>query len=430
MKRRAFWWDIEESLRPAHTHTVLPRETEFLIVGAGYTGLSAALSLARQGKQVVVLDAGLPGFGASTRNGGICSGQIRLSHGALSDTHGQAFADEAYAEGITARLDLKTFCDEEGIDCQFQMTGRFTGAVTPKDYEAQAREVERLNRVPGHEAYMVPRAEQHREIQTDLFHGGMVRGEIGGFHPGKFFAGLLRVVEASGAKLFSQVIVQDFQPTGTSAKIVQTSLGDIKAHTIIVATNAYTGHKYKFGQYLRQRLVPVQSQIIVTEKLGESRVRDLMPHLRMYGNTANLYSYFRPTPDRDRILLGSRSFDRMTPSDRSVLYLKRRLVEIFPDLADCKIDYSWLGNVGFTRAQLPVIFQKEGIYYAAGYAGSGTVWARWMGKKVAEIALGTGNRPSVFYSKAPPKVPLYDGKPWFLPVVHRYFAAKDRWKQR
>ena len=109
MKRRAFWWDIEESLRPAHTLTVLPRETEFLIVGAGYTGLSAALSLARQGKQVVVLDAGLPGFGASTRNGGICSGQIRLSHGALSDTHGQAFADEAYAEGITARLDLKTF---------------------------------------------------------------------------------------------------------------------------------------------------------------------------------------------------------------------------------------------------------------------------------------------------------------------------------
>ena len=114
-----------------------------------------------------------------------------------------------------------------------------------------------------------------------------------------------------------------------------------------------------------------------------------MPHPRMYGNTANLYSYFRPTPDRDRILLGSRSFDRKTPSDRSVLYLKRRLVEIFPDLADCKIDYLWLGNVGFTRAQLPVIFQKEGIYYAAGYAGSGTVWARWMGKKVAELALGT-----------------------------------------
>ena len=188
MKMSAFWWDIEESLSSSVQH-VLPAEADFVVVGGGYTGLSAGLSIARQGRSVVVLDSGAPGFGASTRNGGICSGQIRLSHGELSAKFGTDFADEAYSEGIEARLDLAKFCEEEKIECQFQMTGRFTGAMSARDYDTQAREVDRLNRVVGHKAYMVERKDQHSEIATDLFHGGMVREEIGGFHPGKFFAG-------------------------------------------------------------------------------------------------------------------------------------------------------------------------------------------------------------------------------------------------
>ncbi|MEL0286349.1 MAG: FAD-dependent oxidoreductase, partial [Paracoccaceae bacterium] len=172
MKMSAFWWDIEESLSSSVQH-VLPAEADFVVVGGGYTGLSAGLSIARQGRSVVVLDSGAPGFGASTRNGGICSGQIRLSHGELSAKFGTDFADEAYSEGIEARLDLAKFCEEEKIECQFQMTGRFTGAMSARDYDTQAREVDRLNRVVGHKAYMVERKDQNSEISTDLFHGGM-----------------------------------------------------------------------------------------------------------------------------------------------------------------------------------------------------------------------------------------------------------------
>ena len=148
-----------------------------------------------------------------------------------------------------------------------------------------------------------------------------------------------------------------------------------------MATNGYTGTSRPFGQFLRRRLVPVQSCIMVTEDLGENRIKQLMPALRMYGNTAALYCYFRPTPDRRRVLLGARSFDRLTPSARSVAYLKRKMCELFPDLADVQTDYCWLGNVAFNTSQLPRIFTHEGIWYAAGYAGSGTVWARWLGKK-------------------------------------------------
>lgn len=425
VKRSAFWWDIEESLAPVNDQEKLPLEAEFVIVGGGYTGLSAALTIVRQGQSVLVLDSGLPGFGASTRNGGICSGQIRLSHSKLTHKFGLAYADEVYAEGIQARLDLAKFCSEEGIECNLQMAGRFTGAMSRADYESQSHEAERLNEIAGHKAYMVSKADQHNEIATDLFHGGMVREEIGGFHPGKFFSGLLKSVKEAGVIVRSNTVVWDVIDLSPGKKSVITSKGKVTAGKVIIATNAYTGKQHRVGKFLRRRLVPAQSCIIVTEKLGVEKVKALMPKLRMYGNTAKLYSYFRPTPDRDRILLGSRSFDRQEPTDRSVIYLKRKLVQIFPELGDCAIDYCWLGNVGFTRTQMPVIFEYNKIYYAAGYAGSGTVWARWLGKKVAETAMGIGNRPSAFYGPPPPAVPLYDGNPWFLPAVQRYFALRD-----
>ena len=176
---------------------------------------------------------------------------------------------------------------------------------------------------------------------------------------------------------------------------------------------------------MRKRLVPAKSAIIVTENLGVDYVKKLMPKLRMYGDTSNLYSYFRPTPDRKRILLGSRGFDKIEVTDRTVSYLKQKLCLIFPELFNVKIDYCWQGNVGFTRPQLPVIFMHDEIYYAAGYAGSGTVWARWLGKKAAEIAMGTTNRQSIFYSSPPQSIPFYDGNPWFLPVSYTHLRAHE-----
>ena len=425
VKSGAFWWEIEEKLSPTNDGYKLPLEIEFVIVGGGYTGLSAAITIARQGRSVLVLDSGMPGFGASTRNGGICSGQIRLSHGKLSQKFGVIYADAVYAEGIQARLDLAKFCAEEQIDCDLQLTGRFTGAMSRRDYDNQSREVERLNKIPGHKASMVLKADQHNEINTDLFYGGMLREEIGGFHPGKFFAGLLKSAQQSGAIIRSNTTVHEVLDLSPGRKSVITNKGKVNASKVIISTNAYTGRQQSVGKFLRKRLVTAQSCIIVTEQLGIEKIKNLMPKLRMYGNTAKLYSYFRPTPNLDRILLGSRSFDKIEPTNRSIKYLKRKLVQIFPELKDCVIEYCWLGNVGFTRTQVPVIFEHNGMYYAAGYAGSGTVWARWLGKKVAETAMGTENQPSIFYGDPPPNIPLYNGNPWFLPAIQSYFAFTD-----
>ena len=429
MKLSSYWWDIDEDLNtPMPDH--MPHEADLVVVGAGFTGLSAGLTAARQGRSVVILDAGRPGFGASTRNGGICSGHIRISHAVLSDRFGKDYADQVYGEGIEARADLVKFCTEEKIDCQITQAGHFNGALSQKDYDKMGHQCDALNAIPGHDVELIPRDQVHQEIKTDRFYGGLLRREIGGFHPGKFFAGLLRVVAEAGVEVLARTAVEQIEHDNSAdhddAKLVRTSRGTIRARQVIVATNGYTGTTQPFGKFLRQRVVPIQSCIIVTEKLGRQRVKELMPGFRMYGNTAKLSCYFRPVPDEDRILLGARSFDRLEPSGRSVAFLKQKLVDMLPELADHSIDYCWLGNVAFNQRQLPAMFKNDGVYYAAGYAGSGTVWARWLGKKTAELALGVSNQTSVFYDKPPAKIPLYDGNPWFMPVVNGFFAVQDK----
>lgn len=434
MKLAPYWWDIDQDLTPSFQGD-LPQSADIVVIGGGFTGLSAALTASRHGRSVVVLDAGQPGFGASTRNGGICSGHIRIPHAGLTRQYGKDFADGVYGEGIEARADLVQFCRDENIDCQITQVGHFNGAMTVKAYDAMGQQADALNAIPGHDVEVISKHRQHEEIATDRFHGGLLRREIGGYHPGKFFAGLLSVIQREGVRVLAdtpaQSIEDDHSSSGVDAKIITTSKGRIKAGQVIVATNGYNHKEKSFGHFVRKRIVPVQSCIIVTEDLGRERVKELMPGLRMYGNTDKVSAYFRPVPDENRILLGARSFDRETPGPQTFRFLRNKLVDMLPQLRDTKIDYCWLGNVAFNRRLLPGLFQSDGIYYACGYAGSGTVWARWLGKKAAEIALGltsgpNGTPPSVFHKTPPKPVPLYNGNPWFMPFVIGFFAAQDK----
>lgn len=434
MKLSSFWWDIEEDLTPT-SEVNLPKSADVVVIGGGFTGLSAALTAARHGRSVVVLDAGQPGFGASTRNGGICSGSIRIPHADLAAKNGKDFADSVYSEGIEARADLAAFCEEEKISCQLNQAGFFVGAMTSKAYDYMARQADDLNKIAGHDVEVIPRHRQHEEIVTDRFHGGMLRREIGGYHPGKFFAGLLKVVAREGVKIFAETPAQSIDDDHSSAapegKIITTPRGQIKAGIVIVGTNGYNHKERSFGHFVRKRIVPVRSCIIVTENIGKDQVKEVMPGLRMYANTDKVSAYFRPLPDEDRILLGARSFDPETPGPRTIKFLRNKLLGMMPQLADVKIDYCWLGNVAFSRRLLPGIFNDNGIYYSTGYAGSGTVWARWLGKKTAEMALGltggqNGTAPSAFSGKPPQPVPLYNGNPWFIPHVVNFFAAQDK----
>ena len=184
-----YWW--EEAPRPDPPQTALADDCDVAIIGAGYTGLAAAIELARAGRSVQVFDKSRAGEAASSRSGGIGSGNLRLSFAKMLARLGRQKAEAYYREGIEARADLSRFIEAEGIQCHFDPVGRFIGAVRPAHYESLAREAELLNKHFDLAAFSVPKSEQHKEIGSDAYHGGMVRPDIAGLQPALLHQGIL-----------------------------------------------------------------------------------------------------------------------------------------------------------------------------------------------------------------------------------------------
>lgn len=418
-----YWWE-------AAPPTTLPREpvrgrSDVAIVGAGYTGLSAAITLARAGRSVQVFDKMRPGEGASTRNGGIASGNLRPSTGELAKKFGEATARALLLEAKVAREDLAAFIANEGIDCEFKIPGRFAGASTSADYERLAREADVLAKTTGIEAYAVPRAEQRNYLGTDFYAGGAVRMDIGGLHPAKFHAGMLRLAREAGAIVHGETAVLGVRSAGLDYE-VETARGRVSARHVITGTNGYTDRS---DRWLRRRLVPVRSRIIATAPLSDNLMRQLMPKQMMLSETRKLHYYYRPSPDGRRILFGGRdgtiAGDPTWPTD----HLRRALLDIFPELDDTELTHSWFGHVAMNRDMIPRIFSRQGMRYAAGYCGSGVVWARWAGQKAAWQILAEDRGASALDMRPPASVPLYNGTPWFMPGVFAWLTLQDRVSQ-
>lgn len=307
-KSTPYWWE-EAPVGPSPDEPLAPR-VDVAILGAGYAGLSAALPLARAGRSVAVFDAMNPGEGASSRNGGITSGSIRPSLATLTRKFGEKNALEIEAESKRAREFLYQFLQDEGMSCDFRLTGLFRGALGFQQYDQMARGAEAQAKRLGIEAYAIPHAEQRNYIGTDFYRGGVVRMDIGGLHPAKFHAELLRVALAAGVTVHSRTPVTAIARDGEGFEVTSAA-GKIAARQVLVCTNGYTDGA---APYLRRRLVPVRSRIIVTEELAPDLMSKLMPKGMMMGENRQLGFYYRPTPDGRRILLGGA---RQQPGRRS-----------------------------------------------------------------------------------------------------------------
>ncbi|SIT16486.1 NAD(P)/FAD-dependent oxidoreductase [Paracoccus saliphilus] len=425
MKTTPYWWDAAPP-QPLPEKPI-EKSVDVAIVGAGYAGLTAGLTLVRAGRSVAVFDRQHPGEGASSRNGGITSGSIRPDHQTLLRKFGEARTMAIEREGKLAREHLYSFLKEEGIECDFQLSGRFGGAIGPQDYEQMSRNAEKLRRDLGIEAYAVPQAEQHDYIGTDFFRGGVVRMDIGGLHPAKFISELLRVAQAAGVVIHSDTAATNIDRDGREF-IVRTSRGHVRARQVLVCTNGYTDEA---NPWLRRRLVPVRSRIIATEELSTELMARLMPRQMMLGDTRTLGFYFRPSPDGKRILFGGRDGTYNDDPSKPVAYLHGNLLEIFPELQGTRISHTWFGNVAMHRDMIPRIFTRDEIVYATGFCGSGVVWAPWIGRWAALKLLGKEqDNPSAFDFRAPASIPFYRGKPWFMPLFMALYKARDRKKMR
>ena len=315
---------------------------------AAIAALRRALELARAGVRVAVLDAGPLGGGASSRNGGMVGGAVKLDWQDLARRVGPGRA-AALLDGARASFEfLESLIAREGLDAAYERCGRFLLACHPAQFGDFERQVQALG--AGAEGVrLVPRARQREEIGSDAYHGGVLIEPAGALHPARFHRGLAAAARAAGAALHGYAEVGGLERKA-SGFVLTTARGRLQAAEVVVATNGYTG---PLTPALQRRVIPVSSYIIATEELPPELTRRLSPNGRTFVDGRRLLSYFRLSPDGRRVLFGGRVSLADVDEQQSAQGLHRRLIRVWPELAGRRITHSWKGTLAFTFDRLP-----------------------------------------------------------------------------
>jgi glycine/D-amino acid oxidase-like deaminating enzyme len=406
----------------------LPDHVDVAVIGAGYTGLSAARTLAKRGAKVAVLEAETLGWGASSRNGGMVLTGMKLGVNKLISMYGRERTQRMYAASLATIDCVEQIIREEAIDCDFSRCGHLEVACKQKHFDDYARQAEVIARECNHEMRVVQRNELSVEIGSNIYYGGMVDEVSAGLNPARYVVGLGAAAIKAGAEVFEHTRVEDLQresSQGESGWKVTTSRGTLWAREVFVGTSGYTG---KATPALQKKLIPIGSFIITTQPLSEALARELSPRNRMIYDSKNYLYYYRLTPDR-RMLFGGRAAffpENDQTIRRSAEILRRGMIDVYPHLRDVKIDYVWGGTLDFAFDIMPHAGQIDGMYYGVGYAGHGVAMATYQGQKIAELM--SGDRPENPFVGIPfPGAPLglYNGKPWFLPFAGAWYKFLD-----
>jgi glycine/D-amino acid oxidase-like deaminating enzyme len=401
-------------------------EVDVAVVGAGLTGLSAALHLARKGAKVAVLEKDTVAFGASGRNGGMATTGLSIGIRDAITRYGFETARrylETYHDAVDSIEKLVT---EEGIDCDFARSGKLVLASKPAHFDGLRKTQEAYDRMGLDKTLLVSRSDIHSEIGSDLFHGAMVDTKSAGLHVGKYTRGLGEAAARAGAQIHEKAPVERIRRLGGTKHEVVTARGTVRADQVLVATSGYTGRPFR---WLQVRIAPVGSFIIVTEPLGKDLCDQIMPTRRMASTSMNLLNYFRITPDH-RLLFGGRARFAMSnqQSDaKSGRILHKAMTEVFPQLTNARVDYCWGGLVDMSMDRMVHAGEQEGLFYSVGYSGHGVQMATYMGRQMAQYMDGT-TTANPWRDLSFTRIPGHFGPPWFLPFAGAYYKFKDRVK--
>ena len=416
-----YWWDLAP--RPAITEEAPPGEAEVVVVGAGNAGLSAALTLARRGRGVVVLDAEAAGHGASTRNAGYLGRQVWQKYGDMVPKLGRERAAQVCRAAIGAHDFAASLIETEQIACFYRNTGRFIAAPSKRVFDGLARDLAMMqdDGVPV-DAEMVEPEAAPPAYRSGHYHGGQILRGNGTIHAGLYHAGLLERAARDGARVIGYCPVQAIERTGSAFRVT-TPRGTVRAGHVIVATNGYTP---RAAQWLRRRVVPVDAFMIATEPLPEERIEHIAPAGRPMVEHRNSPCWLRPNEDGTRLLFGGLSAEPPVDLERKARHLREALVGIVPALEGVKISHCWTGKTAFTFDMLPHTGSHEGVEYAMGWCGSGVPMGTYLGHKTALRVLGDAEAGSAFDGRPFPSKPFYTGRPWFLPLAVAWNKRKDR----
>ena len=421
VKATPYWW---EEAPPLDRRGPLPAKVDVAVVGAGYTGLSAALTLAAHGRQVLVMGLQPIGCGASGRNGGHVGAKLRRGISSIAQEHGDAAAAAMWTAAREARAHIEDVVRRENISCDFEPCTRFYGAHKPGDLAGMKKTAQRMRDDLGFELEVVEREGQSRFVDSGAYFGGLVDRTTAAFHPSKYVHGLLQAAERAGVVVRSSTAVKGTDRESSNATRLRTTEGDVFAKQLVVATNGYTDGAFP---ELKRRMIPIGSYIVNTEPLSGNVIRSLMPGCDLVIDSRRCASYMRVSPDKRSIMYGGRVGATDISAEKSAPRLKAVLENIFPALSGVRLTHSWMGFTGFTFDELPHIgVRNDNIFYAMGYCGSGTAMATYLGHKVALKIVGSADARTPFDELTFPTKSWYRGSPWFLSGVIAAYRVMDR----
>ncbi len=369
---------------------------DVVVVGAGIAGCSAALHLAKRGYRVALLEARFVGYGASGRSGGQTIFGLAASQRSLAAQVGKRDARRLFDLSIEA-LDLTaSLIEEYAIDCDYH-PNHVHVATKPRHLTELDEWIDEL-----HEQYDYPSArrldrdELQAHVQSERYLGGLIDSRSGHLHPLKYTEGLARAAESAGVKIFdnSHVLRYEEDPKRMGqGVVVHTAQGSVRAAHLVLCGNAYIG---AVAPPLARRILGVGTYIIATEPLGEERVRKLLPSNAAIADINWILDYFRRSADH-RLLFGGRvSYSAVQPP-RLAESMRKRLVRVFPSLADVKVGYAWGGYLDITMSRAPDFGRlAPNVYYLQGFSGHGMSLTGLAGKLAAEAIAGTAERFDVF----------------------------------
>ncbi len=388
------------------------------VIGAGYTGLSAALACAERGFSVILIEREHVGFGASGRNGGQLIPGLRWLASELATEFGHERADALFdlcwrENRVMARI------ARHGIDCHLQ-NGHLEAAWTTKDFDAMQREAEYLAKRFDYQSDVVAKPNMAAYIASPLYHGGIHDPHGGHFHPLNYAIGLARAAETAGVCICEHERVSKITDHAGRVGVV-TERGHVGARYVIDATDSWIGDvEPDLGRYS----VPIMNYNIATAPLPNAEA--LLPSDAAVADSRFVLNYFRLSADKRLIFGGGERYSQTPPPDIAA-FVRPFMAQVFPQIADVPIDYGWGGAVAVTMNRLPHVGRRGNMFFAHGFSGHGALVTTLAGELIAEAMAGTAERFDVLANL--PSRPFPGGKWLRQPLATLgllYYALKDK----
>ncbi len=395
--------------------------SDVCVIGAGFTGLSTALHLAKTGHSVIVLDAQRIGFGASGRNGGQLGSGQRLNQRDLQKMVGNEYAKLLWELAEESKATAVSLIKEHGIDCALK-PGIAHFGFNEKDMRDIHEEAEFLVQNYGYSQYHPLGKEEGETIcPSPVYHGGAIDRGAFHLHPLRLALGLAKAAEAAGVKIYenSEVIAVD---QGSDTRVM-TSTGRVTCENVVLACNGYLG---KLNATVAGRVMPINNFIVATEPLGDAGARVLREDIAV-ADTKFVVNYFRKSEDGRLLFGGGENYSYTFPKDIAAT-VRKPMVEIFPHLKSIRIDYAWGGTLAITMRRLPY-FKKLSptIYSASGYSGHGVGMAILSGKLMSK-AINGDNKGFDAFARLP-NLPFPGGPMMRFPLLvlaMTWYSLRDR----